>query len=434
LKKKQKKFNFFNMATIKNIQAYEIIDSRGFPTIEGKLTLDDGRYVATSIPSGISVGKNEAVELRDQDANRFEGMGVLKPVAYINNLIAPKLVRVSPLKQVEVDNWLIKADGTKDKSRLGANTILTISQLFVKAGALISNQPIFQYINSLYEKMFKEKINLDRIPTPIFTLINGGSHSNNQLDFQEFQIIPSSANNFSTAYQKGVELFHQLKKILEFRNANISVGIEGGFTPNLATNLDGLDILIETINKKKLRLGIDIFLGLDIAANHFFENNYYHIKDRPQPLSSEKYLEFILKLLENYRIIILEDPVSEDDWKGWQKLNSQLSQETYLVGDDLLSSNKDLLTKAIKENVCNSLVIKPNQIGTITEVIEVFHLAKKNNFTAIISHRSGETTDDFVADLAVGLQADFVKFGAPSRGECVVKYNRLWQIEREELK
>lgn len=421
------------MSTIKKIFAYEIIDSRGFPTIEGKLILADGRFVTTSIPSGISVGQNEAVELRDGDENRFNGMGVLRAVSYINDLIAPKLIGVSPLKQFEVDNWLIKADGTKNKSRLGANTILTISQLFTKAGALVTSQPLFKYINSLYEKLYQEKINLEKIPTPIFTLINGGSHSNNQLDFQEFQVVPSSANQFSRAYQIGVELFHQLKKILEFRNANISVGIEGGFTPNLATNLDGLDILTETIQKAKLKIGVDVFLGLDFAANHFFAGNYYRLKDRQQNLSPEKYMDYLIKLVKDYRVLLIEDPLAENDRKNWQKLNAILSQDIYLAGDDLISTNRDLLVLAIKEKACNALVIKPNQIGTISETLEVFHLARQNNLSCIISHRSGETNDDFIADLAVGLQADFVKFGAPSRGECVAKYNRLWQIERLEM-
>ena len=247
------------MAKIKNIYAYEIIDSRSFPTIEGRLVLDDGRSVVSSIPSGTSIGKYEALELRDNDKSRWDGMGVSQAISYINNLIAPKLVNASPLKQQEVDSWLIKADGTKNKSNLGANVTLVISELMVKAGALESGLPIFRYINRLYEQIFKTKIPLEKIPAPIFNIINGGKHANNNLDFQEFQIIPSSSYSFSKAYEMGVEIFHELKRMLEYRNANVSVGEEGGFTPNLVTNLDAIEIIIETLNQKKLQLGVDIF-------------------------------------------------------------------------------------------------------------------------------------------------------------------------------
>ncbi|MFN4213122.1 MAG: phosphopyruvate hydratase, partial [Microgenomates group bacterium] len=257
------------MSKIKKIYAYEIIDSRGFPTIEGKLILDDNREVTTSIPAGTSIGKSEAVELRDGDPSRFEGMGVSRAVYYINELLAPKLVGVSPLKQQEVDAWLIKADGTKNKSLLGANTTLTISQLFVKAGALELQMPLFKYINKLYNDIFKNEIKIEKIPTPIFNIINGGKHANNNLEFQEFQIIPSSSNYFSQAYQLAVEIFHELKRQLKYHNANISVGEEGGYTPSFSTNIDALEILKETIVKKRLKFGFDIFLGLDIAASHF---------------------------------------------------------------------------------------------------------------------------------------------------------------------
>lgn len=422
------------MAKIKKIQAYEIIDSRSYPTIEGKLILDNGIEVTTSIPSGTSIGKYEALELRDHDENRYEGMGVKKAVSYINDLIAPKLVGVSPLKQQEIDAWLNLSDGTSNKHKLGSNTTLTISQLMTKAGAADTGLPLFKYINNLYENIYKVKIPLVKIPTPIFNIINGGKHANNNIDFQEFQIIPSSSFTFEKAYQMGIEMFHELKKVLEYRNANISVGEEGGFTPNFSTNFDALEVINETIIQKKLQAGVDIFLGLDIAGSHFYHDGAYFVKDKPHPLKASEFIEFLQILLKKYSVLVIEDPLQEDDWDNWKKLNTIFSLDKYLVGDDLLASNKDRLLRAIKEKSCSAILIKPNQIGTITDTLEIIDISRKNNFSYIISHRSGETNDDFVADFSVGVQSEFVKFGAPSRGERVAKYNRLLQIERQELK
>ncbi len=422
------------MAKIKKIYAYEIIDSRSYPTIEGKLILDNGIEVVTSIPAGTSIGKYEAVELRDSDPSRLDGMGVTKAVSYINDLIAPKLVGISPLKQQDVDMWLIKADGTKNKSKLGANTTLTISQLFVKAAAVEQNVSLFKYINSLYFSLFKSQINIERLPTPIFNIINGGKHANNNLEFQEFQVIPSSSYPYTKAYEMGTEIFHELKRVLTYRNANISVGEEGGFAPNFSTNIDALEVIVETINQKNLKVGLDIFLGLDIAASNFFKHEKYFIKDKPHPIGKDEYLDFINKLVKSYSILCLEDPLNQDDWQSWIKLAQAIPNNVYLVGDDLLTTNKERLERAIKEKACTTILVKPNQIGTITETLEVIDIARKNNFNYTVSHRSGETNDSFISDFAVAVQADFVKFGAPSRGERVAKYNRLWQIEREELK
>ncbi len=422
------------MAKIKQIYAYEIIDSRSYPTIEGKLILDNGMEVTTAIPAGTSIGRSEAVELRDNDPKRFDGMGVSKAVSYINDLLAPKLIGVSPLKQQDVDQWMIKADGTKNKSKLGANTMLTISQLFVKAAAADSQIPLFRYINSLYLSLFKTNIAIEKIPTPLFNIINGGKHANNNLEIQEFQIIPSSSFSFTKAYQMGVEVFHELKRVLIYRNANISVGEEGGFTPNFPTNIDALEVIAETLNQKNLKQGLDIFFGLDMAPSYYYKDGRYHIKDKPHPLKVDEYLEFILKIIKDYSILTLEDPIYEEDWQSWSKLSRAIPSNVYLVGDDLLTTNKTHLQRAIKEKACTTILIKPNQIGTITETLEVIDLAKKNNINYTVSHRSGETNDSFIADFAVGVQSDFVKFGAPERGERVAKYNRLWQIEREELK
>lgn len=422
------------MSKIKTIQAYEIIDSRGYPTVEARMTLDNNMTVTTAVPAGTSIGKYEAIEFRDKDARRMDGMGVLTSVSIINDQIASKLIGVSPQKQLQVDQWLIKADGTKNKSKLGANTTLAISQLMVKAASLDLGIPVFKYINQLYASLFQSNIKLDKIPTPMFNIINGGKHANNNLEFQEFQIIPSSSYSFGKAYEMGVEIYHELKRVLLYRNASISVGEEGGLTPNLATNSDAIEVLNESIIQKNFKVGLDVFIGLDLAASHFYKDYRYFIKDRPHPLKVDEYLEFLNNLTKSYSILVLEDPLSEDDWENWKKLNNSISNQIYLVGDDLLTTNKERLLRAIKEKACSTILIKPNQIGTITETLEVIDIARKNNFSYIVSHRSGETNDDFIADFAVGVQSDFIKFGAPSRGERVAKYNRLWQIERFELK
>jgi len=421
------------MTKVKKIHAYEIIDSAGNPTLEGRLVLDNGVEVVTSVPSGTTIGKYEANELRDGDPYRFNGLGVSRAAFYINELIAPKLVGVSPSKQKEVDYWLIKADATATKSKLGANTILIISQLFAKAGAIEAGVPLFRYINYLYEQTFKKKLEIKRIPTPIFGIINGGKHANNNLNFQEFQVISSSSYTFSQAYQRAIEIFHEMKKMLEYRNAVVSLGEEGGFTPYLATNIDALEILSETIRSRNLRLGLDTFLGIDIAASHFYKDERYIIKDKPSPLNAKEFLEYIKNLAKKYSILVLEDPLNQDDWENWKNLEQNINKEIYLVGDDLLASNKERLQKAIREKACSAVLIKPNQIGTVSENLEIVDIARENNFAYIVAQRSSETNDSFIADLAVGIQSDFVKFGAPARGERVAKYNRLWQIERDEL-
>lgn len=422
------------MATIKKIIAYEILDSRGYPTLEARLITSDHRQVITSIPSGTSIGKYEAVEIRDNDQLRFNGMGVQSAVSLINDVVAPKLVGVETTKQLEVDRWMIEADGTKNKSKLGANVVLAVSQLMVKAGAMDQGLPLFYYINKLYERLAREFIRIEKIPTPIFNIINGGKHANNTLEFQEFQIIPSSSLPFARSIQIGAEIFHELKQVLLYRNANISVGEEGGFAPNLSTNVDALELIQETVSQRNLKLGLDVFLGIDVASNSFYKNDKYIIKDKPHPLSRDEFLDFLLSLTKSYPFLSLEDPLQDDDFNGWSKFAQSLPTNIYLIGDDLLAANKIRLEKAVKEKSCTTVLIKPNQIGTITEVLELIQMARHNNMNYIISHRSGETNDTFVADLSVGIQADFVKFGAPSRGERVAKYNRLWQIVREELK
>lgn len=421
------------MSTIKEIHAYEIIDSKGIPTIEARLTMDNGAYVVTSVPGSVYHSTKEAVDLRDEDPNRFNGMGVSHAVQYVNELIAPKIKGASVAKQLEIDKWLAQADGTRNKSRLGVNTILIVSQLLIKAGAMSANVPVFKYINQLYQSVYKEELVPEKIPTPIFNTINGGLHANNNLNFQEFQIIPSSSFSFATAYQKAVEVLFELKRVLEYRNATTAVGEEGGFSPNLTTNLDALEILTETITQKKMKCGLDIFLGIDMAASTYFKNNEYTIKDRTHGLKREEYVEFITNMCSNYSILALEDPFSEEDWDGWKRYTSHASSNTYVIGDDAIRGSKDRLGYAIRENACTSFLIKPNQIGTITEILELVNIARRSGISYIIAARSSETNDDFIADLSVAVQSEFVKFGAPVRGERVAKYNRLWQIERDEL-
>jgi len=365
---------------------------------------------------------------------RFFGKGVLHAVSYINDLIAPKLKGVNPCKLQEIDDWLIKADGTKNKSRLGTNTLLTISQLIAKAGAVDLQIPLFKHLNSVYSTSYKSEIVIDKVPTPIFNMINGGKHANTPMDFQEFQIIPSSSFSFGLAYQKAIELYSELKKVLEYRNATTAVGEEGGFSPNLTTNIDALEILNEAVSQVKMKVGLDMFLGIDFASSFFSKKGLYTIKDKPHSLKSEEYTTFIKFLLENYSILYMEDPFDGEDWPSWKKLNSSKSSTVYIVGDELIRMNKDRLGYAIKENSCTSFIVKPNQIGTISEVFEIVNLARTNSLTYIVAGRRSETNDDFIADLAVAIQAEFVKFGAPVRGERVAKYNRLWKIERDELK
>lgn len=419
------------MAKIKKIIAREILDSRGVPTIEGKLILDNDKTVTAIASSGESRGKYEGVELRDSDENRYDGLGVKKAVSYINDMIGPKLISVSPEKQTDVDYWLIAADGTENRSQLGVNTLLTISQLILKAAALQQNLPLYKYFNSLYNQTFKKQIPLEKISAPIFCLINGGKHGAKNLEFQEFQIIPSSSSNFSQSLQLGVEIYHNLKKVLDYRNAGITVSEEGGFAPNLLTNIDGLEIIRETLLQKRHQLGVDIFLGVDLAASNFYKNGRYVIKDRASPLSTNEYIEYLVGINKEYSLLVMEDPIEEEDFENWKKINSKLGSNTYIVGDDFIAGNKKRLLRAINEKAASSIVIKFNQVSTITEMLEIINLAKEANFKIIFSHRTGETNDPITADLAVGIQADFVKFGAPVRGERVAKYNRLLEIEEE---
>jgi len=414
------------MAVIKSVYAREILDSRGNPTVETTVWTDTNHGAVSSIPSGASTGKMEALELRDGDVNRFSGLGVLRAVSNVNQVIAKYVIGQDPTKQGAVDQILLNLDGTTNKSKLGANAILSVSQAVCELGAASSNLPTFAYLSQKYGLNKPTALNL---PTPMFNLINGGRHGAGNLEFQEFHVIPSSRKPFSEALTIGVELYHALKQILIDKKAIHSIGDEGGFAPNLFSNTDAIELLIETIESSPFKLNIDVFLGLDIAASVLFKQGKYKISDVKDNLSGKEMADFIIGLHKKYSFLSIEDPLDQDAWDDWRYLTSEVGRQTMIVGDDLVATSPKRLQEAIIKNACNSVIIKPNQIGTISEAISVVKMAKQNNFSIVVSHRSGDTDEDFMADFAVGLGADFVKFGAPGRGERVSKYNRLAFIE-----
>lgn len=414
------------MVKIAKLYAREILDSRAMPTVETVAILDDGHIGVASVPSGASTGTYEAHELRDLDMSRYLGNGVLKAVNNVNTEIAGKLIGVELTSLLQVDQILIKLDGTPEKSRLGANATLSVSISVAKA--LAASQKIFLY------KFFADLAeNTDPlyIPSALFNMINGGKHGAGNLDFQEFWVIPSRLHSFSENLETSSVIYHNIKKILARRGAIHSVGDEGGFAPNLFTNLDALEVLTESIINSGRKPNVDVELGLDIAANSFYKDGRYIIKDRSSPMEANEFTDYLRDLNGQYHLKLLEDPLYEDDWKGWAVITAELGTSVGIVGDDLLVTNKSRVEKATKEHACNTVLIKPNQIGTITETIEVIKQVRKANWKVIVSHRSGETNDTFIADFAVGVGADFVKFGAPARGERVAKYNRLLSIETE---
>lgn len=412
-----------NGVTVQTIKARQILDSRGHPTVEAKVTLSDGRSVVASIPSGGSLGKYEAVELRDNDPEKFDGLGVLKAVANVNQVIAPKIVGADPTKQKEIDDQLIQLDGTTNKSSLGANAILAVSQGVCEAGALAKGVPIYRHVADLFGQTEL------KMPLCTFNLINGGKHGAGNLDFQEFHILPF-ASTYAEALEMGEEVYQSVEKVLIRHGAIHSVGDEGGFAPNLFTNLDALEVLVDAIKAAGVVFGKDVFLGLDVAASHFYQNGRYKIRDRTMPLRSDEFIDYYRDLNQQYPLYLLEDPLDEDDWDNWSRLTTQM-KDIHVVGDDLLATNKERVEKAIKQKACNAILVKPNQVGSISETLEVIKIAREAGWKTIVSHRSGETNDDFIADFAIGVGTDLVKFGAPARGERVAKYNRLLAIEEE---
>ena len=416
------------MSKISKIWAREILDSRGTPTVEAVCQLDTGQVSVGSVPSGASTSQHEALELRDEDPHRYLGKGVLKAVANVNDILGPGVWGMEAQDQEKIDTRLIEIDGSNNKSKYGANAILAISIVACKAAAMAENVPLYQWINRLAQKVgVKKSI---KIPTPVFNMINGGLHGAGNLDFQEFHVIPASAKDWETGLLSGVEIYMTLGKDLKRRGAIHSLGDEGGYAPNLFTNADALEVLVESIKSTKYQLGRDVFLGLDVASNLFYKNGEYVIRDKSSPLKDTALLEYYEFINSQYHLALIEDPFYEDGWESWKMLLASMPGVT-VVGDDLLATNPVRVEKAIKELACNGILIKPNQIGTITETLKVIKMALEAKWKIIVSHRSGETNDWFIADFAVGVGADFLKFGAPARGERVAKYNRLSSIYSE---
>ena len=412
-------------AQIKTVFSRQILDSRGLPTVETMVILDTGGYVVASVPSGTSTGTHEALELRDGN-KEYMGLGVERAVKNVNETIGPHVRGMDVAKQTDIDHAMIELDGTRNKSNLGANAILSVSIAVCKAGALASNVPLYRYISTM-----GGFIQAKRVPTPFFNLINGGLHGTGNLDFQEFHLIPATNKSFKESLKIGVEIYQNLKNSLPRRGATRSVGDEGGFTPNLFSNLDAFEVMLEAVRAAGYSPGSDVFFGLDSAANTFYKDGKYVIKDRSSPLSTNEMIEYYRSLLEQYRLISIEDGLYEDDWEGWVKLTSELGEKTVIIGDDLLVTNKERLEKGISLKAANGILIKPNQIGTVSETIEAINIARNNGWQAVISHRSGETNDTFIADFSVGTNALYCKYGGLSRGERIAKYNRLIAIEEE---
>jgi enolase len=417
------------MSKIKHIWSREILDSRGIPTLETACMLDNGVTAVSAVPSGASTGSHEALELRDTDNPRYLGQGVLKAVENVNTVLGTGVLGMDPMDQFGIDKKLVEMDGTENKSKYGANAILSISQVVTKCGAIAANSQLYAWIYALAKQGgITEKV---KIPTPLFNMINGGKHGAGNLDFQEFWVIPASSKPFHEGLQMGVEIYHTIGENLARRGAIHSVGDEGGYAPNLFTNADALEVFVESIKQTKFSLGRDVFLGLDVAANSFYKNGEYLIKDKTSGMDDNKMLEYYKDLNDQYSLAIFEDPFQEDAWDSWKKLTAEMAGNVLIVGDDLLATNQKRVQKAIAEKVCNAVLIKPNQIGTVTETLGVVKLTRDAGWKVVVSHRSGETNDSFIADFGVGVAADYIKSGAPARGERVAKYNRLSAIEEE---
>src|SRR3990167_274157 len=408
------------MSTLSLIQAIEILDSRGNPTLEVMVTLSSGIKGSAMVPSGASTGSKEALELRDHDSKRYHGKGVLKAVAYVNNEICCALIGKNPQSQEEIDAIMIELDGTKNKGRLGANAILGVSLAVAHAAAKDQRQPLYRYLGG--EGPFL-------MPVPMMNIINGGAHANNGLDVQEFMIIQAGLPTFSEALRAGAEVYQTLKKLLSDQNYTTAVGDEGGFAPNFPNHEVALQLMLSAIEKAGYQAGRDIFLGLDVASSEFYREGEYSFEK--QTLSSSDMIAVLEKWVAQYPIISIEDGLAEDDWKGWGTLTKRVGEKGQLVGDDIFVTNARILSEAISKKVGNAVLIKLNQIGTLTETLATIGLAKQNHYGVIISHRSGETEDTTIADLAVATRAGQIKTGALSRSERIAKYNRLLRIERE---
>jgi len=410
------------MSKIKKVKAREILDSRGNPTVEVDVVLDNGLIGRAAVPSGASTGTREAVELRDGDKKRYLGKGVLKAVENVNKIIAPGLIGKNPKKQKEIDYLMIKLDGTENKAKLGANAILGVSLATAKAASCDEGKSIYQYLGD------KDAV---RLPIPFLNILNGGKHADNNVDIQEFMIAPIGAPSFREALRYASEVYHTLKGILKSKGLSTSVGDEGGFAPNLSRNEEAIEVIIAAIEKAGYKPGKDVAIVLDPAASEFYQDGKYLLKADKKSLSSEEMVDYYAGLVSKYPIISLEDGLAENDWDGWKILTKKLGEKIQLVGDDIFVTNPKILTEGIKQGIANAVLIKLNQIGTITETLETINLAKKSGYACMFSHRSGETEDSFLADITVATNAGQLKTGAPARSERLAKYNQLLRIEEE---
>lgn len=412
------------MSLIKEIKAIEVLDSRGNPTVSVDVILEDDSVGNAIVPSGASTGEHEALELRDNDISRYLGKGVLSAVENINSAIAREVIGMEATEQEDIDNRMIELDGTENKNVLGANSILGVSMAVSKAAANSLNLPLYEYLGEGDEYI---------LPVPMMNILNGGQHADNNVDIQEFMIFPAGAESFSEALRMGVETFHHLKKELSSRGLATAVGDEGGFAPNLSSNEEAIEIILEAAEKSGHTVGEKLFLAIDAAASTFYnaEENNYFLESDDKKLETEEIIDYYDDLLSKYPILSIEDGLNENDWEGWKLMNEKLGDKVQLVGDDLLVTNSTFLQKAIDEKSCNSILIKLNQIGTLTETLQTIELAKSNGFSYIISHRSGETEDTTIADLAVATGSGQIKTGSASRSDRVSKYNRLLRIENE---
>lgn len=411
------------MGYIEQVWAREILDSRGNPTIEAEVILVDGTTGRAAVPSGASTGENEAVELRDGDELRYGGKGVLQAVANVNEKISPELQGLDALDQTLIDETMLALDATANKSNLGANAILAVSLATARAAAMTLGIPLYRYLGGA---------NAKTLPVPMMNILNGGAHADNNVDFQEFMIVPTGASSFAEALRTGAEIFHQLKSVLKSRGYSTSVGDEGGFAPNLKSNEEAIETILEAIDKAGYTAGEDVMLALDPAASEFYSNGKYVFKKSDKrELSSDEMVAFWADWCERYPIISLEDGMAENDWDGWISLTKELGGRVQLVGDDLFVTNVRFLRRGIEVGAANSILIKVNQIGTLTETLDAIELAKTNNMTAVISHRSGETEDTFIADLAVAVNAGQIKTGSLCRSDRIAKYNQLLRIEED---
>lgn len=408
------------MGKILDIYAREVIDSRGNPTVEVDALLDSGAIGRAIVPSGASTGKREALEIKDGDKKRFHGKGVLTAIRNIIEEIAPRLKGLESQNQALIDNTMIELDGTENKSRLGANAILGVSMAVCHASANELGLPLYRYIGGC---------NAKELPVPMMNIMNGGAHADNNLDIQEFMIMPVGFNNFASALRAGAEIFHTLKSILKKKKLSTAVGDEGGFAPDLDTNEDAISIIMQAITESGYKPGRDIFLALDVAASEFYEKGKYNFEGRK--IAAEDIVDYYEKLIKKYPIVSIEDGVAENDWIGWKLLTETIGNRVQLVGDDLFVTNTKILKQGIEKGIANSILIKLNQIGTVTETLDAIEMAKRANYTAVISHRSGETEDTTIADLAVACNTGFIKTGSLSRSERIAKYNRLLRIEEE---